>query len=182
MNRMIRTRGARRMSRRRMLGLTGTLGIGAVGIALVGCGGDDDDDDNDDALAPAEEQAPAEEPPPAPTAEGVVNVSITEFAITLDATSAPAGSVTFNITNNHLRTRALTHEFVVIRTDLAVDALPTGGGQVDESALEVLGRTGRLEEGASELLTLELTPGAYLLICNILAHYGRGQRAAFTVV
>ena len=85
--------------------------------------------------------------------------------------------------NNHLRTRDKQHEIAVIRTDLAFDDLPTKVGVVDESGLDVLGRTSRLEEGASEQLTLEMTPGAYVMICNFRGgHYTAGQRAAFTVV
>ena len=52
---------ARRISRRTMLGASAKAGVGAAGLALVGCGGDDDDDDAAPAAAPAaaaaEEQA-----------------------------------------------------------------------------------------------------------------------------
>ena len=52
---------ARRVSRRTLLKASGAAGVGAAGIALVGCGGDDDDDDAAPAPAPAaaaaEEQA-----------------------------------------------------------------------------------------------------------------------------
>ena len=54
----------RKISRRTMLGASAKAGVGAAGIALVGCGGDDDDDDDAApaaAAAPAEEQAQAEE-------------------------------------------------------------------------------------------------------------------------
>ncbi|MCY3920479.1 MAG: ABC transporter substrate-binding protein [Chloroflexi bacterium] len=54
----------RKISRRTMLGASAKAGVGAAGLALVGCGGDDDDDDAAApaaAAAPAEEQAQAEE-------------------------------------------------------------------------------------------------------------------------
>ena len=47
----------RRISRRTMLGASAKAGVGAAGLALVGCG----DDDDDDAAAPAAAEAPAEE-------------------------------------------------------------------------------------------------------------------------
>ena len=49
----------RRLSRRTMLGASAKAGVGAAGLALVGCGGDDDDDD--DAAAPAAAEAQAED-------------------------------------------------------------------------------------------------------------------------
>lgn len=182
--------GARRMSRRRMLGLTGTMGIGAVGLALVGCGGDDDDNDGAPAPAqdqspaqdqtPSEDQTPADESDPAPSADGAINVRLTEWEIVADATSAPAGTVTFNVLGDG-RQQGVQHELAVIRTDLAPDELPVSGPQVDESDLEVLGRTSRLEHGDMEVLTFEMTAGAYLLLCNFRPHFNRGQVATFTV-
>ena len=47
----------RKISRRTMLGASAKAGVGAAGLALVGCGGDDDDDDEAVAEAPADEQA-----------------------------------------------------------------------------------------------------------------------------
>ena len=47
----------RRISRRTMLGASAKAGVGAAGLALVGCGDDDDDDAPAAAAAPAEEQA-----------------------------------------------------------------------------------------------------------------------------
>ncbi len=48
-----------RISRRTLLGASAKAGVGAAGLALVGCGGDDDDDD-DAAPAAAEAQAEAQ--------------------------------------------------------------------------------------------------------------------------
>ena len=50
----------RKISRRTMLGASAKAGVGAAGLALVGCGGDDDDDDSTAAQAPAEAQAEAQ--------------------------------------------------------------------------------------------------------------------------
>ena len=56
---------ARRVSRRRMLSLSARTGVGAAGIALVGCGDDDDDDDGAAAAATPAPAAPAQAAPEA---------------------------------------------------------------------------------------------------------------------
>ena len=59
-----------------------------------------------------------------------VDVTVQEFAVLPAQDSAPAGDVTFNVTNTGPED---THEFVVFKTDLAPDALPTApDGSVDE--------------------------------------------------
>ena len=76
---------------------------------------------------------------------------------------------------------ALEHEFVVVRSDLAVDALPQAGGAVDESQIEVVGRIEQWPGGETKEATFSLTAGSYVLICNIPGHYQLGMRAAFRV-
>lgn len=114
-----------------------------------------------------------------------VNVTLQEFSVIPDVTTAPAGSITFHITNDGPDD---VHEFVVIKTDLAADALPTGDdGSVDEGGgqMEVMGEVEDLTVGDSEDLVLTLPAGSYVLICNIVeageVHYELGMRTAFTV-
>ena len=96
--------------------------------------------------------------------EGVeVAASIGEWFVTAEPPSAAAGGVNFEVTNDG----AVPHEFVIIRTDIAADALPTTGGTVDEAALEVIGRTAQLLGGEGATLGAELEAGSYALICNI---------------
>ena len=49
--------GGRRLSRRTLLGASARAGVGAAGLALVGCGDDDDDGPSVAETAPAQEQA-----------------------------------------------------------------------------------------------------------------------------
>src|SRR6478609_6822406 len=65
---------------------------------------------------------------------GDISASEKDFSIGLSAASAPAGSVTFNISNEG----PSTHEFVIIKTDDAPDALPVKNGSVDESGLTIV--------------------------------------------
>ncbi len=55
------------------------------------------------------------------------------------------------------------HELVVLKTDLAPDALPVEGGQVDEGAsgIELIGEIEEFEAEAQESATFDLT-AAYL--------------------
>lgn len=121
-----------------------------------------------------------------------VNVTLQEWAVLPDAESAPAGDVTFVVTNEGPDD---VHEFVIIRTDLDPGDLPTDAtGAVDEAAVqfqsgeaEVIDEIEEIPVGESAELTVTLEAGNYVLICNIYteseqeAHYAMGMRVAFTV-
>jgi uncharacterized cupredoxin-like copper-binding protein len=133
-----------------------------VGLALVaaGCGDDDGGETGD---------------------EGVVGATLADYSITLDSSSASAGEVTFDVTNDAEQ----IHEFVVLQTDLAEDQLPTDEtGDVDEAGdpgIELIGEIEDIEGGATQSLTLGLDAGSYVLICNLPGHYGLGMYTSFTV-
>jgi uncharacterized cupredoxin-like copper-binding protein len=128
--------------------------------------------------------------PPSPTdAAGptTVDVTLMEFAIGTSVAKARAGDVTFDITNEGPDDQ---HEFVVIKTDLGPTDLPTkADGSVDEEGegIEVIDEVEELDVDSSEELTVDLEPGAYVLICNIFdadeneAHYQEGMRTSFSV-
>ena len=114
---------------------------------------------------------------PAPDGGAVVEVSLTEFSVAPAAETVAADGVTFRVANDG----AVLHEFVVVRSDLASDALPVAGGVADESQLDVVGRIEQWGGGESRETALSLTAGKYLLICNLPGHYQLGMAAAFTV-
>lgn len=120
-------------------------------------------------------------------AAGAIDVKLQEYAIIPGAASATAGTVTFDVTNAGPDD---VHEFVVVKTDLAPDALPTNkDGTVDEEAagLEPQGEVEDVAVGDTQSLTLDLSAGNYVFICNIYeddtheSHYQEGMRVAFTV-
>lgn len=128
---------------------------------------------------------------PSPRADGggatTVAVTLVEWAVVPAVSSAPAGEVTFEITNDGPQD---VHEFVVIKTDLDVAELPTDAdGAVDEAGegMEVIGEVEDLPVGETQTLTVNLDGGSYALVCNIWdeeegeAHYQMGMRTAFTV-
>jgi uncharacterized cupredoxin-like copper-binding protein len=116
-----------------------------------------------------------------------VSVTVQEFSVIPAQDSAPAGSVTFDVENTGPND---THEFVVIKTDLAPDALPTdeNGAVLEEGeGMEVIDEIEDIAVGDTPSLTVDLDAASYVLICNIWdeeeqeAHYAMGMRAAFTV-
>lgn len=79
---------------------------------------------------------------------------------------------------------ALVHNFQVLQTDLAVDALPLNEetAMVDvETAGELLYSSKDLEQDETETGTLKLEAGEYILFCNIAGHYQLGMIKTFTV-
>ena len=118
-----------------------------------------------------------------------VAVTVQEFAVIPAVSSAPGGDVTFDVTNEGPDD---THEFVVFKTDLAPDALPTvADGSVDEEGegVELIDEIEDIAVGDTPTLTVSLEAGTYVFICNIveeeggetISHYQQGMRVAFTV-
>jgi uncharacterized cupredoxin-like copper-binding protein len=118
---------------------------------------------------------------------GNVGVRLQEFSVIPDKESVSAGEVTFEVENTGPED---VHEFVVIQTDLAPDALPTDeNGVVEEEGegMEVIDEIEDIPVGETQSITVDLDAGSYVLICNIWdeeeqeAHYSMGMRTAFTV-
>jgi len=117
---------------------------------------------------------------PAPTpadGEQPVAVSLDEFSLEVDPSTGATGAFSFVVTNGG----ASSHNFRAIATDLAPDDLPMDGSSVNEDELDVVASTATISSGSSETVSIELSTGAYVLICNVPAHYEQGMHAAFTV-
>jgi uncharacterized cupredoxin-like copper-binding protein len=132
-----------------------TLGA-TVAVVLTGCGGSGNS---------------------GPGAANVVKVSERDFRI-----SAPrrveAGDVLLSVRNQGPD----AHELIVIRADEALP-LRADGTTVDEDALEP-STVGVLEPGnpnTDRLLSVHLSPGHYVLICNMAGHYLGGMNTELIV-
>ena len=150
------------ISTRRIVHLTWlATALAACAVVLAACGGGSD-----------------KQSISTPPASAKVNVTLKEWSLTPDTTSVPAGSVTFTATNDG----SFEHEMIVIKTGLAPDALPISSGAVDEAAAgNVIDEIPEFAPGATQTLTVDLGPGAYVLFCNVGGHYQQGVRSAFTV-
>jgi uncharacterized cupredoxin-like copper-binding protein len=107
-----------------------------------------------------------------------VDAKLSDFGIRLTNSTAKAGDVTFKINNSG----AITHEFVVVQTDLGVSQMPvTSDGKADEEELKGMGEVEDIEAGKSVDLKLNLPAGHYMLICNLPGHFANGMHADFVV-
>ncbi|MCA9913559.1 MAG: cupredoxin domain-containing protein, partial [Anaerolineae bacterium] len=123
-------------------------------------------------------------PPPQTTEEAsqqstTVAVTETSYNIELDQSSAPAGDVTFQISNN---ASDMAHEVLVIKTDTAADSLQTDdSGNLMEDQLNIVGKAEDIAAGGTATINLTLEPGHYVLACNLPGHYSQGMHVDFTV-
>ena len=112
--------------------------------------------------------------------DGGIDITESDFKVEPAETSAAAGELTFNVTNDAEQ----THEFVIVKTDLAADALPTNeDGDVDEEG-EGIAPVDEIEDitgGSTQSLTVTLDAGNYVFLCNLPGHYRQGMNVAFTV-
>lgn len=116
-----------------------------------------------------------------------VAVTLQEWAVIPASDSAPAGKVTFQVTNNGPDD---VHEFVVLRTDLDPADLPvdeTGTVSEDGEGIEVVDEIEDIPVGETQKVSVTLEAGSYVLLCNVYsadeeeAHYSMGMRTAFSV-
>ncbi len=115
-----------------------------------------------------------------------VDVALSEWQVSPESGSVPAGDVRFTATNSGTQ----VHQLVVIRTDVAPEELPSKqDGSINESRVDVVGKVDGVAPGGIERMTFALSAGQYVLACNIVdtsgaqpvSHYQKGMRARFTV-
>ena len=109
------------------------------------------------------------------TSKNTVQIGLTEFNVVPAVQGAPAGKVTFSVTN----TGKIEHEFVVVRTARPAGSLTSHGGEASE--IGNVGEIGSVKPGQQKKLTLTLKKGHYSLLCNLPAHYKSGQFVDFYV-
>lgn len=141
-------------------------------LLAAGCG--DDDDDGGEAGDGGGE---------------TVDVVLSEFIVEPEQDSANAGEVTFALDNQG----GETHEFLVVEAASADDLPLDDDGAFDEAAFgeeNVIDEVEDLEAGSQAELTVDLEPGDYLLLCNVVeeeeggemeSHFAEGMYAEFTV-
>ena len=128
----------------------------ATGLALVAvaCGGDETGGDG-----------------------STVGVSMRDWEIVLDPTTAPAGAITFDVTNDG----PTTHEFEIFSGDVDPSSLPVESGVAVTDGLTLIDEVEDVTAGATAELSVDLEPGTYAMICNLPEHYQEGMFTALVV-
>jgi uncharacterized cupredoxin-like copper-binding protein len=125
-----------------------------------------------------------------------VTVALQEFTLTPSPAEVKAGTVKIEADNNG----SITHEVVIVRAP-SIAALPKtvtatperSVGSIREDAIaasDKMGETGEIAVGAKKTLSVKLTPGTYVMFCNIdtpaadgavVNHFQHGMSAALVV-
>ena len=110
-------------------------------------------------------------------------IELREFVIAPEKTRARPGNVIFQVRN----AGEITHQFLVIRSDLPIAQLPRKPGEagVDETQLDVVGRIEAIAPGEGAEVSVPVETGKYVMICNLYSegesHYLTGMYRLFEV-
>lgn len=104
-------------------------------------------------------------------------VDLSDYKVATDHPTIAAGHVVFGIRNH----ASMAHELKVIKTDQVPDQLPVDGATAKANEDGKVGELLNIAGGGSRKLVLELTPGKYVLICNVAGHYQLGMRVGLEV-
>lgn len=136
----------------------------AVSVGLVSCGSDP----TNNGLAPVDVVA------------NKIMGNVHEWGVDLSAHKAKSGVITFAIANFG----SVPHEFIVVKTNFPLGEIPIGkNNRFDEEGegVEAIDEIAEFEVNSSHVLTVNLEPGSYQLLCNIAGHYKNGMYAGLTV-
>src|SRR5438552_1232491 len=106
------------------------------------------------------------------------------MAIDLSQSFAPAGPVSFLITNDG----TVDHEMVVLKTDKPRSEERRVGKEGEPSRLNEdakgitnVGETGdpAMKPGTSKMLKIDMADGHYAIVCNLNGHYASGMHQVF---
>jgi uncharacterized cupredoxin-like copper-binding protein len=102
-----------------------------------------------------------------------------DFKIKTDRYELPAGKVDLSVKNDGPD----AHELIVVRETNSGLPMRKDGLTVDEDAIEkqTLGALEPGQPGGIRHLDVRLTPGRYLLLCNMSGHYLGGMHAELVV-
>jgi uncharacterized cupredoxin-like copper-binding protein len=156
---------------KRRLAISAAL-VSAAGAFAIGCGGGDDDSTTQ-AQTNAETSA---------SQGGSLEISMGDYFFVPSDVTATAGSVTISAPNNG----KIEHELVLAKTNTDPANLPTtADGEVDEAKLEAegadAGEIADVAAGDTKKGTFKLTPGQYVMFCNLPGHYTQGMYGTLTV-
>jgi uncharacterized cupredoxin-like copper-binding protein len=152
-------------------------GITAVaGLVFAGCGASKGSDVSTGAAATAPSTTST-------SASGnTLTVKMADYSFTPANPTVKAGDVTISAPNGG----QVEHELVLLKTNDNPASLPVNGNEVDEDGLEAKGAEspGEITDvppGQTKSGKFKLTPGKYVMICNVPGHYKLGMYGSVTV-
>lgn len=109
-----------------------------------------------------------------------VDMSKATMGIKVSQATAPAGIVSFKVTNT---SKDNVHEMVLFQLADPTKPLPykADENKVDEDKAGYKGEVEELDPGKSGTLTAALQAGKYLLVCNMPGHFAAGMWTEFEV-
>ena len=109
-----------------------------------------------------------------------VRIERTAMGVTAMPDQAKAGMVTFKVTNT---SKERIHELIVVKLEPGADPLPRVAAEntADDDEADEKGEIAGLDPGESGVLTVDLKPGKYLLICGMPGHSAAGMWTELTV-
>ncbi|MEK6206519.1 MAG: cupredoxin domain-containing protein [Chloroflexota bacterium] len=112
----------------------------------------------------------------APAGSQVV-AELTDYKIAVNVPSVKAGKIKIGVRN----LAAMEHSFEVLKTDLPHDKIPVDPASAKAKEDGKVGEIPSIAAGKSASVTIDLTPGKYVFICNVAGHYQLGMHIGFTV-
>lgn len=108
------------------------------------------------------------------------SMDMATMGIKLTKTEVPAGDISFRVTNDSLE---FYHNMTISAVADTTKELPykADDRMVDEEAAGVTARLAELPPHSSSTLDVTLTPGTYILYCNVSGHYAMGMWTLLTV-
>ena len=105
-----------------------------------------------------------------------------EFFFKPSDATATAGATTIEAPNEG----SVEHELVVFKTNMDPAKLPTeANGEVNEEKMDKIaesaGEIPDVEAGDTKSAQFKLTPGKYVMFCNLPGHYAAGMYGTLTV-
>jgi len=155
--------------------IRGLPGIAAlltvVGMLVAGCGGGGTTTETEAGAGEAGEGATLE-------------IKMGDYYFDPEDATAKAGPTMIEAPNEG----KMEHELVLFKSEMDPAKLPTdANGEVDEEKLdesseaEEIGEIADVEPGDTKSEEFDLTPGKYVMFCNLPGHYAQGMYGTLTV-
>jgi len=151
--------------------------VATAAIAFTGCGGSDSTSSSATEAETSEANAGS-----AGGGGSTAEIKMGDYFFSPAEASLEAGPTTIEAPNEG----SVEHELVVFKTNIDPAELPTeANGDVDEEKLDEIaeeeGEVADVEAGQAKSEKFKLSPGTYVMFCNLPGHYAQGMYGTITV-